>query len=302
MAWILTFAGLVLGALALGSHGGALLGALGGFLYARLRGKMEELQAQLDNQQKTLGALRAQLQTQQAQPEALQASEHARATEEAHSTTATEPAAAVAEGTAHTPPPLTEFDLPELDLPTASLHQSNASAVTPEGPQITPSAPAAADIGVIESCTATDTHADPASELAQPLAAHTPPPSQASAYVRPDAPQPHAVPQGPTLAERAVEAAREWLFGGNTVLRVGALLLFLGLAFLLRYATEGMVVPIEMRYAGVAASAIALLGLGWWLRHRRPAYALILQGTGVGVLYLTVFAAMRLHQIGRAHV
>ena len=44
------------------------------------------------------------------------------------------------------------------------------------------------------------------------------------------------------------------------MLRVGVVLLFLGLAFLLRYATEGMVVPIELRYAGVAAAALGLLG------------------------------------------
>ncbi|PZQ93038.1 MAG: DUF2339 domain-containing protein, partial [Flavobacterium psychrophilum] len=87
------------------------------------------------------------------------------------------------------------------------------------------------------------------------------------------------------------------LFGGNTVLRVGVVLLFLGLAFLLRYATEGVEVPVELRYMGVAASALALLGLGWWLRRRNPGYALVLQGTGIAVLYLTVFAAMRLHPL-----
>eukprot|EP01030_Chromulinospumella_sphaerica_P023785 gene23785-23834_t len=58
-----------------------------------------------------------------------------------------------------------------------------------------------------------------------------------------------------------------------------------------------MVVPIELRYAGVAACALGLLGLGWWLRLRRGSYALILQGAGIAVLYLTVFAAMRLHPL-----
>ncbi|UVM45066.1 DUF2339 domain-containing protein [Pseudomonas brassicacearum] len=106
-----------------------------------------------------------------------------------------------------------------------------------------------------------------------------------------------AAPRGPNLFDRAVIGARNWLFGGNTVLRVGVVLLFLGLAFLLRYATEGMVVPIELRYAGVAASALGLLGLGWWLRQRNSNYALMLQGTGIAVLYLTVFAAMRLHPL-----
>ncbi|MCF5050916.1 DUF2339 domain-containing protein [Pseudomonas syringae] len=112
-------------------------------------------------------------------------------------------------------------------------------------------------------------------------------------------PQPEepAIPRGPNLIERAISGARNWLFGGNTVLRVGVVLLFLGLAFLLRYATEGMVVPIELRYAGVAAAALGLLGLGWWLRLRNSNYALMLQGTGIAVLYLTVFAAMRLHPL-----
>lgn len=113
-------------------------------------------------------------------------------------------------------------------------------------------------------------------------------------------PEPSAVPQpprAPNLFDRAIAGARDWLFGGNTVLRVGVVLLFFGLAFLLRYATEGMVVPIELRYAGVAAAALVLLGLGWWLRLRNTQYALILQGTGIAVLYLTVFAAMRLHPL-----
>ncbi|WP_044873027.1 DUF2339 domain-containing protein [Pseudomonas sp. LFM046] len=104
-------------------------------------------------------------------------------------------------------------------------------------------------------------------------------------------------PREPSLLERGFAAARDWLFGGNTVLRIGVVLLFLGLAFLLRYATEGMVVPVEMRYAGVTLAAIALLGLGWWLRRRNPNYGLMLQGAGIAVLYLTVFAAMRLHPL-----
>jgi uncharacterized membrane protein len=106
-----------------------------------------------------------------------------------------------------------------------------------------------------------------------------------------------SIPREPNLIERAISGARNWLLGGNTVLRVGVVLLFLGLAFLLRYATEGMVVPIELRYAGVAAAAIGLLGLGWWLRLRNGNYGLMLQGTGIAVLYLTVFAAMRLHPL-----
>lgn len=108
--------------------------------------------------------------------------------------------------------------------------------------------------------------------------------------------RPEPAPQADWLAG-AFNAARNWLLGGNTVLRLGILLLFLGLAFLLRYASAHVLVPVELRYAAVALAAIALLALGWWLRGRRPGYGLMVQGAGIAVLYLTVFAAMRLHPL-----
>ncbi|VXD03659.1 conserved membrane hypothetical protein [Pseudomonas sp. 9AZ] len=137
---------------------------------------------------------------------------------------------------------------------------------------------------------------EPAPEPVAPMQAAAEP-SAAPIKPPPAKPWKPAEPRQPTLLERGFTAAKDWLLGGNTVLRVGVVLLFLGLAFLLRYATEGVVVPVEFRYASVAASAVALLGLGWWLRLRNPNYALMLQGTGIAVLYLTVFAAMRLHPL-----
>jgi uncharacterized membrane protein len=88
---------------------------------------------------------------------------------------------------------------------------------------------------------------------------------------------------------------RDWLFGGNTVVRVGVIVLFFGVAFLLKYAYEHTRVPIELRLAAVAAGAVSLLAIGWRLRGSRPGYALALQGGGIGVLYLTLFAAFRLY-------
>lgn len=87
------------------------------------------------------------------------------------------------------------------------------------------------------------------------------------------------------------------LFGGNLVVKVGIVVLFFGVAFLLRYAYERVHVPIELRLTGIAAGAIALLLIGWRLRHSRPGYALALQGGGVGLLYLVVFAAFRMFNL-----
>ncbi|MDP5240577.1 DUF2339 domain-containing protein [Uliginosibacterium sp. 31-16] len=107
-------------------------------------------------------------------------------------------------------------------------------------------------------------------------------------------PQPR-VPAEPSLIERGFNAAKDWLFGGNTIVRVGMLLVFLGLAFLLRYASERVVIPLELRYLGVAATSLVALALGWKLRFKRQAYALLMQGGAVAVMYLTVFAALKLH-------
>lgn len=88
-----------------------------------------------------------------------------------------------------------------------------------------------------------------------------------------------------------------WVIGGNPIVKVGVLILFLGLAFLLRYVTENTHVPISLRYAGVAAAGIGLLLFGWRWRNRSDSYGVILQGAGIGVLYLTTLAGMKLHPL-----
>lgn len=90
---------------------------------------------------------------------------------------------------------------------------------------------------------------------------------------------------------------KAWIFGGNTIVKAGVGILFVGLAFLAKYAAEHVSVPIEMRLAGIAAVAMVLLIVGWRLRHKRAGYAQVLQGGAVAVLYLTLFAAFRLYGV-----
>ncbi len=82
---------------------------------------------------------------------------------------------------------------------------------------------------------------------------------------------------------------------GNLVLKIGIIILFFGVAFLLKYAAQRNMIPIELRLAGVSLAGMALLGVGWRLRLSRTAYGLTLQGGGVGILYLVIFAAARLY-------
>ncbi len=140
--------------------------------------------------------------------------------------------------------------------------------------------------------------AAPAPEL-QPVAEaqpepYSPPqssPSSASSWE-----QSVRAPAEPVESE-LVRRLREFIFGGNTTVRVGVVVLFFGVAFLLKYAVEHSLLPIELRLAGAALGGIALLVIGWRLRAQRSGYALTLQGGGIGILYLTVFATLRLYQL-----
>src|SRR5258708_21563207 len=87
----------------------------------------------------------------------------------------------------------------------------------------------------------------------------------------------------------------QWFLGGNTIVRVGLLILFFGLGFLIKYGVEQQMIPVELRVAAVGAAGLALLVIGWRLRRKREGYALSLQGAGVAVLYLTIFGAMKLY-------
>jgi len=156
---------------------------------------------------------------------------------------------------------------------------------------------------------------------AEPISSAVPMPPTFATPVAPDTPQERApaapLSIQPQSAQRpeprlAVEPAGprsvpprtsppsalwDFFFGGNTLVRFGVIVLFFGVAFLLKYASEHIEVPIEARFIAVALSAIVMLVIGWGLRSARPGYALIIQGGAIGVLYLTVFTAFRLFQL-----
>lgn len=114
---------------------------------------------------------------------------------------------------------------------------------------------------------------------------------------RPVQPAQPARPREPSPADRAIAAFVAWLKRGNPLARIGIVILFFGATFLLKYANDNGMIPVELYFFVAAIGAFALLIVGWRLRERRANYAQVLQGGAIAILYLTVFAATRLYQL-----
>lgn len=91
------------------------------------------------------------------------------------------------------------------------------------------------------------------------------------------------------------EMLSNYFTGGNLLVRIGGVILFFGLAFLLKYAAEHSIISIEVRLWGIGLAAVALIGIGWRLRAREGAYGQILQGLGVAILYLVIYGASKFY-------
>ena len=87
----------------------------------------------------------------------------------------------------------------------------------------------------------------------------------ASVAIKTAAPAPAArppQPRSPDVLTVLAGHARDWLFGGNTVVRMGVLVLFVGLAFLAKYAIDNALLPPELRLAVIGAAGVALFACG----------------------------------------
>lgn len=148
-----------------------------------------------------------------------------------------------------------------------------------------------ADAPTMASVVAADAHVP----ITADLGTATEPAPRISA---PEATSPIARDEAPRAPRPDVLAPiKRWLFGGNTIVKAGVGILFIGLAFLAKYAGEHAHLPVEVRLTAIGLAAIVLLGFGWRLRTSRPDYAQVLQGGAVAVLYLTLFAAFRYYNV-----
>jgi uncharacterized membrane protein len=122
-----------------------------------------------------------------------------------------------------------------------------------------------------------------------------PRPAQARPVYQRQPPQPNAI-------DKVFESIVGFFTKGNPIVRVGMVVMFFGLAFLVKYAASEGYFPLELRLSAVALIALGLLILGWKTRNREGGYGQVLQGGGIAALYLTVFAALKLYHLLPASV
>ncbi len=116
-------------------------------------------------------------------------------------------------------------------------------------------------------------------------------------------PRPQPIPAAKAPKPARTNAEWEALLGGRVLNRIGALALIIGFGFFLKYAfdqewiTEGM----QTAIGGIVGVALLLIGA----RSHKKGYEVFSQGlvgTGIAVLYLTIFAAFSLYDIGLSQI
>ena len=102
----------------------------------------------------------------------------------------------------------------------------------------------------------------------QPLPAEPAPAFETPAQSQPLLqPQPQPVPDPQPIAEQPSFLSR--LISGNLVAKVGAIVLFFGVGFLLKFAYDRNMVSPEVRVLAVALAAAAASAIGWRLLDRK---------------------------------
>jgi len=195
-----------------------------------------------------------------------------------------------------------QIQVSELDHKQSHLRQ--AQKPTTAGPPAQETAPVKKPISLYEPGEPAEPVVDlkPAPEVAskpEPVTVQrsVEQPAAASKWQAPEELGPYS--PRPDPFQKLFTAAKEWITTGNVPVKVGVIVSFFGVSFLLKYAVEKelIVFPMEARYLAVAIGAGVLLTIGWRLRERMQTYALSLQGGGIGILYLTIFSAFRVHPL-----
>lgn len=102
------------------------------------------------------------------------------------------------------------------------------------------------------------------------------------------------VPKAPS---KIIIFIKEYFMGGNLLVRIGSVVLFFGLAFLVKYAIAESIISLELRLSFVAVLSIGLIGLGWKFKNKEGGYGQVLQGLGIAILYLLIYATAKFYDL-----
>jgi len=155
---------------------------------------------------------------------------------------------------------------------------------------------------------------DTAADAAPPVDETVPPAEPAAPLPRVIVPPPRVIAQPAAIPPATASSASGWSTApasrsaigdhitawfqrGNPFARLGVLVTFIGAIFLIKYAAQQGYFPIAWRLAGLAAGALAMVGMGLRLRARSESYALTLQGGGLALVYLVILAAHRYYGV-----
>ncbi|HCC66455.1 MAG TPA: hypothetical protein DEP59_05600 [Moraxella sp.] len=179
--------------------------------------------------------------------------------------------------------PVTE---PITDPITQPISQAPVSA-----PILAP-LPVAESLPIANTLDASTSSAPPTAT--QPSVNDTAPPHQPSVS-QPSSPSLKEDESATNIVTSLWASATQWFFGENLVVRVGALVLLVGVVLLLKLASQYIEVSMPVRMALVALGGLVITAIGYRTTAKKRSYGLTLQGVGFAVIYLTVFASFKLY-------
>ncbi|MGE6390844.1 DUF2339 domain-containing protein [Psychrobacter pacificensis] len=129
--------------------------------------------------------------------------------------------------------------------------------------------------------------------LPPPLPVTTPTPTKNKIANAPIEPDERSLP----IVTSLIHSIKNWFFGGNLVVRVGVLVLLVGVVLLLRLLSEYIEISITTKLVAIGIAGLALAALGLKLTAKRFSYGITLQGAGLAITYLSTFFAYSVYEI-----